>query len=266
MTSSAIDRDGVRLHAAASGPGDGPPILLLGALGTTLDLWDPLLPHLPEGLRLVRCDMRGHGRSDVPNPPYSLGAMVSDAEAVCEAFEVKDAVVLGLSVGGLIAQALAVKRLDLVRGLVLSNTAAKLGTREIWEARAQTVLERGLDPLIPDILTRWFGRDAPDALTAPYRAMLESCDPRGYAGVCAAIGGTDLMTPTSGLRLPVLGLAGDRDGSVPPDLVRETVDLIPGSEFALIRRAGHLPFVEEPEAYAARITDFLGRIGHLPGS
>jgi 3-oxoadipate enol-lactonase len=71
------------------------------------------------------------------------------------------------------------------------------------------------------------------------------------------------MTPTSGLRLPTLGIAGDADGSTPPDLVRETVDLIPGSRFQLIRKAGHLPCVEQPETYARLLTEFLTEVGHL---
>ena len=84
-------------------------------------------------------------------------------------------------------------------------------------------------------------------------------------GCCAAISGTDFYTPTSGLRLPTLGIAGCEDGSTPPDLVRETVDLIPGSQFHLIRKAGHLPCVEKPTEYARVLTDFLRSVGHLDG-
>ena len=85
----------------------------------------------------------------------------------------------------------------------------------------------------------------------------------GYAGACAAISGTDFYTPTSGLRLPCLGIAGSDDGSTPPDLVRETVDLIPGARFELMRRAAHLAPVEQPEAYAALLSGFLKDIGHV---
>ena len=85
----------------------------------------------------------------------------------------------------------------------------------------------------------------------------------GYCGVCAAIAGTDFYTPTSGLRLPTLGIAGSEDGSTPPDLMRETTDLIPGSKFHLIRKAGHLPCVEQPEEYARVLTQFIHDTGHL---
>jgi 3-oxoadipate enol-lactonase len=93
--------------------------------------------------------------------------------------------------------------------------------------------------------------------------MLARTPAEGYAGCCAAIAGTDFYTPTSGLTLPTLGIAGTEDGSTPPDLVRETVDLIKGSRFELIRGVGHLPCVEKPEQYAALLTQFLKDVGHV---
>ena len=84
----------------------------------------------------------------------------------------------------------------------------------------------------------------------------------GYLGCSAAIAGTDFYTTTAGLRLPLLGIAGSDDGSTPPDLVRETVDLVPGARFALIRGAGHLPVVDQPELWAGHVGQFLRDIGH----
>jgi 3-oxoadipate enol-lactonase len=255
-------RDGTRLHYEATGPEDGPALVFANSLGTDLRLWDAVLPLLPEGLRVVRWDKRGHGRSEVPEPPYHMGMLVSDAEAVMEAACVRDAVFCGLSIGGMIAQGIAVKRPDLVAAIVLSNTAAKIGTPELWDMRIETVTARGMEPLADGVMERWFGRDfleGPDLAT--WRARFCETPPAGYAGCCAAIKGTDFYTPTSGLRLPTLAIAGSEDGATPPDLVRETADLIPGADFALIRRAGHLPCVEAPADYAALLTAFLKRLG-----
>ncbi|MEO0866107.1 MAG: 3-oxoadipate enol-lactonase, partial [Pseudomonadota bacterium] len=96
-----------------------------------------------------------------------------------------------------------------------------------------------------------------------WRNMLARQPDAGYAGCSAAISGTDFYATTATLRLPTLGIAGTEDGSTPPDLVRETVDLIPGSRFHLIRKAGHLPCVEQPREYARVLTDFMRATGHI---
>ena len=264
MADMMVQNGDIRLFSTATGPANGPTIVFANSLGTTHALWDPILPHLPGGLRLIRYDKRGHGQSDVPDGPYSMGQLVADAEAVCDAHNVREAVFVGLSVGGMIAQGLATKRLDMIRALVLSNTAARIGTPALWNDRISSIRRDGIAPHGPGILDRWFGRDFRHSEAArPWAEMLTSTPVEGYCGTCAAISGTDFFTPTAALRLPTMGIAGSEDGATPPDLVRETVNLIPGSEFQLMRRAGHLPCVEQPEAYAALLTAFLRRIGHI---
>ena len=258
------DLDGTRLHYRIDGDPAGAPVLFINSLGTDLRLWDPILPHLPDGLRLIRYDKRGHGLSDCPPAPYAMGTLVRDAEQLLDMLDVREALVVGLSVGGMIAQGLAAKRLDLVRALVLSNTGAKIGTREIWDQRIAMARENGVAALADGTMERWFSKpflSRPEL--ALWRNMFERTPLEGFTGCSAAIQGTDFYTPTAGLRLPTLGIAGSEDGGTPPDLVRETVDLIPGSRFELIRRAGHLPCVEVPETYAALLTGFLRETGHV---
>lgn len=258
------DLGDVQLHYRVDGPADGAPVVFANSLGTDFRLWDPILPHLPEGLRLIRFDKRGHGLSSCPPAPYSMGALVKDVERLLDLLQVKDCLFVGLSIGGMIAQGLAVKRLDLVRAMVLSNTGAKIGTKEMWEDRITAVEAGGIEALADPVMERWFSkafRATPELQL--WRNMLVRQPDAGYAGCSAAISGTDFYTPTSGLRLPVLGIAGSEDGSTPPDLVRETVDLIPGSKFHLIRGAGHLPCVEKPEEYAQVLTEFLRETGHI---
>jgi 3-oxoadipate enol-lactonase len=259
-----VVRDGVALDYDVSGPDDGAPVVFANALGTTRAIWDQVVARLPAGVRIIRYDMRGHGASDVPEAPYTMGQLVSDAEAVCDAAGLRDAMFVGLSVGGMVAQGLAVKRPDLIRALVLSNTAAKIGNPKLWQDRIDTVRAKGLPALSDAVLQRWFARGfyGTPAMD-PWRAMLEGTSVAGYTGTCAAIAGTDFYTPTAGLRIPTLGISGIEDGSTPPDLVRETVDLIPGSQFILMRRVGHLPCVEDPDTYAAHLADFMKATGHV---
>lgn len=258
------DLGDVQLHYRVDGDPNGAPVLFANSLGTDLRLWDLVLPHLPEGLRIIRYDKRGHGLSSAPPAPYAMGTLVRDAEQLLDLLEVRDCTIVGLSIGGMIAQGLAVKRLDLVRALVLSNTAARIGTPDLWEDRMGAVSAGGIESIADSVLERWFSddfRDTPDF--ALWQNMLLRQPVAGYLGCSAAISGTDFYTPTSGLRLPTLGIAGDRDGSTPPDLVRETVDLIPGSKFHLIRGSGHLPCVENPREYAQVLTEFLTGVGHV---
>jgi 3-oxoadipate enol-lactonase len=148
--------------------------------------------------------------------------------------------------------------------MVLSNTGAKIGQPAMWDERIAAVRAGGIEALADAIMERWFS--APFRKTAEFHAwrnMLVRQPAEGYVGCSSAISGTDFYTPTSGLRLPTLGIAGSDDGSTPPDLVRETVDLIPGSQFHLIRKAGHLPCVEQPEEYAAVLTKFMQDVGHV---
>ncbi|MEJ6397068.1 3-oxoadipate enol-lactonase [Yoonia sp. 208BN28-4] len=254
------------LHVQIDGPqdADAPTLVFGNSLGSNLHLWDAVIEHLPADLRIIRYDMRGHGRSDVPDGPYTMGALIKDAEAVCDAAKVRDCMFVGLSVGGLVAQGLAVKRPDQVRAIVLSNTAAKIGNAKMWDDRIAAVKNDGLAMMADGIMQRWFGRDfyATPAMV-PWRDMLVATSATGYIGTCAAIAGTDFYTPTSGLRLPTLGIAGSEDKTTPPDMVRETTDLVPGSQFALMRRVGHLPCVDNPAGYAQILNDFMTRTGHM---
>ena len=257
------DFDGVAMHWREDGAPEGAAVVFANALGTDLRVWDQVIARLPAQYRAIRYDMRGHGLSDCPPAPYSMGVLVRDVERLLDRLSVKTCVFVGLSVGGLVAQGLAAKRPDLLRGLVLSNTAAKIGTRESWAARIGEVETGGLETIADGIMEKWFTRAF--RATADLRFwhnMVVRQPVEGYVGICHAISGTDFYTTTAALRLPALAIAASDDGSTPPDLVRETADLIHGSEFHLIRGAGHIACVEKADTYAARLIEFMTAIGH----
>jgi 3-oxoadipate enol-lactonase len=256
----------LRLNVDLSGPPDGPALVLIPALGTSLRVWDGVMPLLSPELRVLRLDLRGHGLSDVPPAPYGMGTLVRDVERLMDHFALSGAAVLGLSIGGLVAQGLAIKRPDLTRALILSNTAARIGRPEHWHDRIAAVRAGGMAAIADATLERWFGRtwrSLPDI--DQWRAMLTATAPEGWIGCAHAIAGTDFYETTATLTLPTLVIAAATDGTTPPDLVRETASLITGHRFALIRGAGHLPFAQRPAEYAALIDGFLCDIGHLGG-
>lgn len=255
-----ISTNGITLHIRDEGPRDGRVVMFANSLGTDLRVWDALLPLLPAGLRIVRYDKRGHGLSDATPAPYAMDQLVADAEGICDSLGLRDITFVGLSIGGLIGQGLAARRPDLVRALVLMDTAAKIGTASMWQDRIDTINAKGVEALADPILERWFtpGFRATNPGFAMWRNMLTRTTVAGYTGCCAAIAEADLTGTTRALTLPVMALAGDQDGSTPPDLVRATADLC-GAAFHVIADAGHIPCVEQPEATARLLTEFLER-------
>lgn len=258
----AVEINGITMHYRDEGT--GAPVVFCNSLGTDLRLWDKVVARLPAGLRLIRFDKRGHGLTAAPPAPYTMGALVRDAEALIDHLGLRDVVFVGCSIGGMVAQGLAVKRMDQVRAIVLSNTAARIGTSEMWQHRIDTVAAHGVEALADAVMERWFSKGLrADPEMILWRNMLVRTPSNGYAGCSAAIAGTDFYTTTASLSLPTLAIAGSEDGSTPPDLVRETANLIKGSRFHLIRGAGHLPMVEKPDEFSTALASFLKEIGHV---
>lgn len=251
--------DDLRLNAELTGPLGAPPLVLIHGLGLDLRLWDALLPHLKT--RTLRLDLRGHGASDTPPPPYSLGTLIRDVERLMTHFAVKDAVVLGAGEGGLIAQGLAVKRLDLVRAMVLTGSATRFANPSVWESRLARLKSDGpdLDAECALLLgPRWKAAPA----LPKVREILAQTRPDGWLGVGAALATADLYQTTATLTLPTLVLAGADDRKTPPDLQRELSDLITGSELHLLRGGSHLSMLTHTQDFASTLAGFLRRIGH----
>lgn len=258
----AIRANGVLTHVLDEGPRDGPALVFSNSLGTDLRVWDPLMGLLPRGLRTIRYDTRGHGLSETPPAPWRIEDAADDLGALLDALGVHGAVVCGLSVGGLIAQSLARRRPELASALILMDTAAKIGSDEIWNPRISTVETEGIAAIADATMERWFApafRESDEARL--WRAMLERTPADGYARLAAAIRDADLRGDAPGIAVPVLALAGSEDGATPPDLVRGTAGMIPGARFEVVEGVGHLPCVEAPEETARLIAGFLGRTG-----
>jgi len=249
----------LRLNAELSGAETAPPLVLIHGLGLDLRLWDALLPHLPT--RTLRVDLRGHGASDTPPPPYVMGRLVRDVERLMSHFALRDAVVLGAGEGGLIAQGLAAKRLDLVRAMILTGSASRFANPSVWEGSLARLRDLGPDPdaeCAQLLGPRW--RAAPGL--ALVRDMLVCTRPDGWLGFATATATADFYQTTAALTLPTLILAGADDRKVPPDLQRELTDLIAGSEFRLLRGGSHVSMLTQPDAFALAVIGFLTRIGH----
>lgn len=241
--------------------GRGRAVVFLNSLGTDFRIWDAVIAQLPAETPVLCIDKRGHGLSD--GTDITMANLVGDVAALMDHTGLTSSLVCGVSVGGLIAQGLVASRPDLVAGLVLCCTGAKIGDSTMWNARIAAVQHEGLGVMATAILERWFSAqfraEQPTSL-AIYRNMLTRTPADGYAAVCAALRDTDSTVATRTITVPTHCIAGSEDLSTPPDLVRALSALIQGATFEVIADCGHLPCIEAPKTVAEAINAVHKRI------
>lgn len=252
--------NGVQLHYAIEGPRSKPALVFSNSLGTDLRVWERLVGRMADHCCILRYDKRGHGLSEATPAPYRMDDHVGDLIGLIDYLKLDKVVICGLSVGGMIVQGVAAHKPERIRAVILMDTAAKIGTPDMWNQRIAAIEKGGIETLADPIMERWlsakFRAEYPDE-TLAWRNMLTRTPVEGYVGTCAAIRDADLTESTRNLTMPVLGIGGSEDGSTPPDVVKGAIDLIEGGRFELVEGAGHLPCVENPERVASLITDFL---------
>ncbi|WP_262031955.1 3-oxoadipate enol-lactonase [Microvirga sp. Mcv34] len=256
--------NGIVLHHQQLGRADGPALVFINSLGSDFRIWQEVVSAFTDRFRVVLYDKRGHGLSDAPPAPYTLDDHTDDLIALLDHLKIDSAALVGLSVGGMIAQRLAVRSPERVQALALCCTAAKIGTPETWAERIAAVESGGIEPITDNVLQRWFTplfRETHADVVAGWRNMLVRTPAHGYAGTCAAIRDADLRPDAVRIAVPTLCIAGDQDGSTPADVVRGTADLIAGARFALIDGAGHIPCVEKPTVLSNLIDRHLQEAG-----
>lgn len=255
--------NGAVMHYEDAGARGGKPVVFSNSLGTDFRIWDAVASHLSAEHRIIRYDTRGHGLSEATPGPYAMKTLAEDLAALLDHLGVTGAAVVGLSVGGMIAQGLASLRPDIVSALVLMDTAHRIGTIEGWNGRIDTIRRKGMAAIAEGVLNGWFTEAYRDGVAdfAGYRAMLLRNDIEGYAGVCAALRDADLTESTRALKVPTLCVAGEHDATTSPAIMRTTADLIEGARLEVVRHAGHIPCVEQPKETAALIAGFLREAG-----
>jgi 3-oxoadipate enol-lactonase/4-carboxymuconolactone decarboxylase len=244
-----------RLHYRIDGPADAPPVLLINSLGTTMELWAAQVQALARRYKVVRYDVRGHGGSSVPPGEYTLDDLGDDAVHVLDAAGATAAYVCGISLGGLTAMWLGVYRPSRVRGLVIANTAARVGTPERWIDRIAKVRSEGMGAIANIAIGNWFTsafREREPAVVERFHRMVGSCSPDGYIGCCAALRDADLRPAIQAIRARSLVIAGDQDPSMPVADAEFIRDAIPGSTLMTLPGA-HLTNVECAEMFTAEI-------------
>jgi 3-oxoadipate enol-lactonase len=249
------------IHYQLVGGGKDKPVLVFAnSLGTDLRIWCNVAAQLAGDFSIVLYDKRGHGLSDLGQVPYAIEDHASDLAGLLDLLSVRNAIICGLSVGGLIAQSLYQCRPDLVRALILCDTAHKIGTADSWNSRIAQVEAEGMESIVDAVMERWFTpafRRADNRAFAGYRNMLIRQPAVGYAATCAALRDADFTEVAKKITVPTICIVGDQDGSTPPELVLSTAKLIANARYEVIKHSGHIPCLEQPEALTAVIRTFI---------
>ena len=247
------------LHYELAGPAGAPVVVLSNSLGTTLEMWEPQADVLARTFRVLRYDTRGHGRSELPPPPFDIGDYGRDVLALMDLLDIERAHFVGLSMGGLTGQWLGIHASSRIDKLVLCNTAACIGKPEGWRERIEFVRSHGLDEIATGAPARWFTQDfvaahrpTVDTLTARLRTL----SPDGYTAGCDVLAGTDLRDEIDRISRPTLVIAGEHDPVTTLADARFMVDRIRGAQLVTLN-ASHLSNVEAAQAFTEALLAFL---------
>ncbi|MGH8960112.1 MAG: 3-oxoadipate enol-lactonase [Jatrophihabitantaceae bacterium] len=256
------------LYWREDGPAGAPPLVLLNSLGTTTEMWAPLLAPLAEQFRVIRVDFRGHGGSppSEPGSPCRIEDLGRDVLAVLDRVGVRSVFLAGLSIGGMTAMWLAAHHPARVRRLAVLCTSAYLPPEQGWLDRAATVRDAGLEAVADAVVGRWITPDLAlrdDDLLTGLRAMLTSVDAEGYAQCCEAIGSMDLRDDLPRIAAPTVVVAGAEDLAIAPSHADVIVSGVAGARLDVLSPAAHLATVEQPGAIARTLLAHFGGGGTL---
>jgi 3-oxoadipate enol-lactonase len=255
-----FETDGLGIAYRVDGNDTRDAVVLVNSLGADLSVWDPQMEELTRHFRVIRYDCRGHGESDVPRAPTTIGGLGADLVALLDHLNLERAHLCGISLGGFTALWVAVYHGDRVGRAVFANTAARLGSAESWEERIRAVRAGGLAAISETVVGRFLGapfRAAHPDVTRRIIDMVEATPADGYIAACAALRDADLRDVISRIRAPSLIVAGELDQSTPLRQSEELHAAIAGSELVVLPGAAHLTNVEQAEKFTPVVTTFL---------
>jgi 3-oxoadipate enol-lactonase len=250
---------GVKLHYELSGDPGRSVLVLANSVGSTLHMWDKVLPAFEGKYRVLRFDTRGHGKSGVSPEPFTIDQLGRDVLRLLDEVGADRASVCGLSLGGLVALWLGIHAPERMHRLIFANTAARIGTVEMWDQRIATVHDTGMSALAAATLGRWFTptyREHHPEEVEQIRQMVAATDPRGYLACCAALRDADLRAQVGAIEAPSLVISATYDPATPPSDGRAIHEGLRKSRYVELN-CSHLSAWELPDEFAAAVLQHL---------
>jgi len=257
-----IKVNGININYELTGPRGAPVVMLSHSLACSLVMWQPQMAVLEAAFRVLRFDTRGHGDSDAPPGAYSLEQLAADAVGLLDALKIETVHFVGLSMGGMIGQCLALDYSDRLKSLALCDTAAIMPaeTQPIWQQRIDAAGETGMAGQVDETLERWF-RPEFLQLNPPevdmIRRQILATPPAGYIGCCEAIRRLNYLERLAAIGLPTLIMVGEEDPGTPVAASEAMHACISGSKLVILPEARHLSNIEQAEAFNTALMDFL---------
>lgn len=254
--------NGFDMNYTLEGPAGAPWLTFANSLVTSLEMWDPQAGALKQRYRVLRFDMRGHGRSGTPEPPYTIAQLAGDVLALWHAVGVDRSHFVGLSLGGMIGIHLAARQSEKLRCLVATDCRADANEayQGVFVERIRITREQGMDAMVEPSLARFFTPAfvaANPAVINQFRAMIRATTADGHIGCCEALRGLAEGANLLKIKVPALYIGGEHDIGAPPDMMRAMAQATPGARYIMLEGAGHISNVEAPDRFLAAIEPFL---------
>lgn len=264
-----VQANGITINYEVAGPEGAPVVTMSHSLAANLEMWRPQVEALEDRYRVVCYDTRGHGGSDAPDGDYSLDDLAEDTRQFLAALGIERTHFVGLSMGGMIGQTLALSHPEIFQSLSLCDTSSRVPPEAAaaWEERIGVVREKGMDPMVDGTIERWFTarfRAEREDAVAPVREMILGTPPAGYAGCCEAIKNLNLIDEISAIDVPTLVMVGADDQGTPVAASEAINQRIAGSRLVVLDDAAHLSNIEQPAAFSAALADFIDGVEEQP--
>ena len=257
-----LKANGIQMNYELSGKDQTPVVMLSHSLACSLVMWAPQLDSLQANFRVLRYDTRGHGDTEAPPGAYTLSLLAEDAVALLDALEIERVHFVGLSMGGMIGQCLALDHAHRLKSLALCDTAAVMPdeVQPVWQERIDAAREKGMAGQVDETLARWFTpaylKQSPPEVAMISRQILATPAP-GYIGCSEAIRRLNNLNRLAEIQLPTLILVGEEDPGTPVAASEAMHARIAGSKLVVLPAARHLSNIEQSAAFNEALLDFL---------
>jgi 3-oxoadipate enol-lactonase len=256
-----INVNGIDTRYVLSNEGGGPWLTFVHQLGGDLSIWDQLAGYFRDDFTVLRYDVRGHGQTSVSDKQFSVADLSQDLRALLDTLGVQKTHLVGMSMGGMIAQQFALDNPAGIETLTLADTHADSPAdgRTVWEQRAAKAREEGVAALAPTTMERWLTagfRVSHPEVVEQIQEVFEKTSSEGYAQACFALRDFDVRSRLNEIALPTLTVAGRHDAGTPPAATQDIANAIRDAQFELLD-AAHLAPIEQSQRFTALLESFL---------